>query len=51
VVDQERSSYVHGAHTLKFGYDFESQRANGFGEQNIAGQATFQLSGDSGFRE
>ena len=36
-------SYVRGAHTLKFGYDFESQRANGFGQQNIAGQATFSF--------
>jgi hypothetical protein len=34
-------SFVRGGHTFKFGYDFESQRANGFGEQNIAGQATF----------
>ena len=36
-------SYVRGAHTLKFGYDYQSQRANGFGEQNIAGQATFSF--------
>ena len=36
-------SYIHGAHTLKFGYAFESQRANGFGEQNIAGQASFSF--------
>jgi hypothetical protein len=36
-------SYIHGAHTLKFGYAFESQRANGFGQQNIAGQATFSF--------
>ncbi|HYW42991.1 MAG TPA: TonB-dependent receptor [Bryobacteraceae bacterium] len=36
-------SYVRGAHTMKFGYAFESQRANGFGQQNIAGQATFSF--------
>jgi hypothetical protein len=36
-------SFIHGAHTLKFGYAFESQRANGFGQQNIAGQATFSF--------
>jgi hypothetical protein len=36
-------SYIHGAHSLKFGYAFESQRANGFGEQNIAGQASFSF--------
>ncbi|HXB75247.1 MAG TPA: TonB-dependent receptor [Candidatus Acidoferrales bacterium] len=36
-------SYVRGAHTLKFGYAFESQRANGFGEQNISGQASFSF--------
>ncbi len=36
-------SYVRGAHTLKFGYAFESQRANGFGQQNIAGQASFSF--------
>jgi hypothetical protein len=28
---------------MKFGYAFESQRANGFGQQNIAGQATFSF--------
>ena len=36
-------SYIRGAHTLKLGYAFESQRANGFGEQNIAGQASFSF--------
>lgn len=36
-------SYIHGAHSLKYGYAFESQRANGFGQQNIAGQATFSF--------
>ncbi|HSU69299.1 MAG TPA: TonB-dependent receptor, partial [Tepidisphaeraceae bacterium] len=36
-------SYIHGGHTLKFGFAFESQRANGFGQQNIAGQASFSF--------
>ena len=36
-------SYIHGGHTMKFGYAFESQRANGFGQQNISGQASFSF--------
>jgi hypothetical protein len=36
-------SFTRGAHTMKFGYAFESQRANGFGEQNIAGQSSFSF--------
>jgi len=40
---KEDLSYIRGKHTLKFGYSFESQRANGFGQQNIAGQATFSF--------
>ena len=36
-------SYIRGAHTMKYGYAFESQRANGFGQQNISGQATFSF--------
>lgn len=36
-------SWIHGPHTFKFGYAFESQRANGFGQQNISGQATFSF--------
>lgn len=36
-------SYIHGSHTLKFGYAFESQRANGFGQQNISGHAGFSF--------
>ena len=36
-------SYIRGSHTMKFGYAFESQRANGFGQQNISGQATFSF--------
>ncbi|HTS62801.1 MAG TPA: carboxypeptidase regulatory-like domain-containing protein [Candidatus Acidoferrales bacterium] len=40
---KEDLSWVRGAHSLKFGYAFTSQRANGFGQQNIAGQATFSF--------
>ncbi len=36
-------SFIKGAHTMKFGYAFQSQRANGFGQQNIAGQAGFSF--------
>jgi len=38
---KEDLSYIRGAHTMKFGYAFTSQRANGFGQQNISGQASF----------
>jgi hypothetical protein len=38
-------SYIHGKHTFKFGYAFQSQRANGFGEQNISGAAGFSFLG------
>ena len=40
---KEDLSWTRGAHSLKFGYAFTSQRANGFGQQNIAGQATFSF--------
>jgi hypothetical protein len=40
---KEDLSWVKGAHTLKFGYAFTSQRANGFGQQNISGQASFSF--------
>jgi Carboxypeptidase regulatory-like domain len=40
---KEDLSYVFGSHNLKWGYAFESQRANGFGQQNISGQATFSF--------
>jgi hypothetical protein len=36
-------SYVHGSHTLKFGYAFQSQHAAGFGQQNISGNAGFSF--------
>ena len=34
---------MRGAHIMKFGYAFTSQRANGFGQQNISGQASFSF--------
>jgi hypothetical protein len=40
---KEDLSWIHGAHTMKFGYAFTSQRANGFGQQNIMGQASFSF--------
>jgi hypothetical protein len=36
-------SYSRGKHTLKFGFAFDSQRANGFGEQCIMGCANFSF--------
>ena len=40
-------NYIHNKHTLKFGYDFQSQRANGWGEERISGQNTFSFLGTS----
>jgi hypothetical protein len=40
-------SYIRGAHTFKFGGAFQSQRANGYGQQNIMGQASFSFQGTS----
>ncbi|MBL8295566.1 MAG: TonB-dependent receptor [Bryobacterales bacterium] len=40
-------SYIKGSHTLKFGGAFQSQRANGYGQQNIMGQASFSFQGTS----
>jgi hypothetical protein len=36
-------SVVHGSHSLKFGFTYDKQEANGFGQQNIAGQAGFSF--------
>ncbi|MFN3326413.1 MAG: TonB-dependent receptor [Bryobacteraceae bacterium] len=36
-------SYIKGKHALKMGYAFQSQRANGFGQQNISGRAAFNF--------
>jgi hypothetical protein len=40
---KEDLSYIKGSHTLKFGGAFQSQRANGYGQQNIMGQASFSF--------
>lgn len=40
---QDALSWIHGAHTLKFGYSFDHQVADGFGQQNIAGNAGFSF--------
>ncbi|MCC6368768.1 MAG: TonB-dependent receptor [Bryobacterales bacterium] len=40
---KEDLSYIHGTHTFKMGYSFQSQRANGFGQQDIAGRAGFSF--------
>jgi hypothetical protein len=39
-------SYIRGSHALKFGFTYDHQEANGFGQQNIAGQANLQLPGN-----
>jgi hypothetical protein len=44
---KEDLSYIHGSHTLKFGGSFQSQRANGYGQQNIMGSAGFSFLGTS----
>ena len=36
-------SYIRGSHSLKFGFTYDHQEANGFGQQNIAGQAGFSF--------
>ncbi len=36
-------SYIRGKHNFKMGMAFQSQRANGFGQQDIAGRATFSF--------
>jgi hypothetical protein len=34
-------TYIKGSHTMKFGFTFMDQNANGFGQQDIAGRAGF----------
>ncbi|MEJ7606882.1 MAG: TonB-dependent receptor, partial [Bryobacteraceae bacterium] len=36
-------SYIRGSHSFKFGYAFQDQRANGFGQQDISGRAMFSF--------
>ncbi|MBM3734675.1 MAG: TonB-dependent receptor [Acidobacteria bacterium] len=40
-------SFIRGSHTFKFGGSFQSQRANGYGQQNIMGAAGFSFLGTS----
>jgi hypothetical protein len=36
-------SYIRGAHTFKFGFQHQNQNADGFGQQDIAGEAQFNF--------
>jgi hypothetical protein len=38
-------SWIKGKHTFKFGYAYDDQRANGFGQQDIMGAASFSFLG------
>ncbi|MGI8991517.1 MAG: carboxypeptidase regulatory-like domain-containing protein [Bryobacteraceae bacterium] len=40
-------NYTRGKHNFKFGYAFESQRANGFGQQLISGVSGYSFLGTS----
>ncbi len=40
---REDLSFIRGSHTMKFGYDFQSPQAAGFGQQNISGNAGFSF--------
>src|SRR5438105_2195788 len=44
---KEDLNYIRCAHTLKFGFSFQSQRANGYGQQDISGRAGFSYLGTS----
>ncbi len=44
---KEDLHYISGSHTWKFGFSFQSQRANGYGQQDIAGRAGFSYQGTS----
>lgn len=39
------TTWIKGKHTFKFGYAFDDQRANGFGQQDIMGAASFSFLG------
>jgi len=43
----EGLSYIRNAHTWKFGVTFQSQRANGYAQQDISGRARFSFLGTS----
>ncbi len=36
-------SYIRGSHTFKFGFAYQDQNADGFGQQDIAGRADFNF--------
>lgn len=36
-------SYIRGSHSMKFGFSFQAQNANGFGQQDISGRADFSF--------
>jgi hypothetical protein len=40
-------SYIRGSHTFKFGFQYQDQNANGFGQQDISGRADFNFLGTS----
>ncbi len=40
-------SYIRGSHTMKFGFAYQNQNADGFGQQDIAGRADFNFLGTS----
>ncbi|MBM3738236.1 MAG: TonB-dependent receptor [Acidobacteria bacterium] len=40
-------SYIRGAHTMKLGFQYQDQNADGFGQQDIAGRADFSYLGTS----
>jgi hypothetical protein len=40
-------SYIRGSHTMKFGFQYQDQNADGFGQQDIAGRADFSYLGTS----
>jgi hypothetical protein len=44
---KEDLNYIRGSHTYKFGFAFQSQRANGYGQQDISGRAGFSFLGTS----
>lgn len=44
---KEDVSWIVGKHTLKFGYLYQNQAAEGFGQQDIAGRAEFSFLGTS----
>ena len=44
---KEDLNYIRSSHTFKFGFAYQSQRANGYGQQDISGRAGFSYLGTS----